>query len=347
MARLPTPGNDDGTWGTILNEFLEVEHDSQGVLKIRTDGTVVHTTGAEAIAGTKTFQASPIVPIPTQDGHATTKLYVDTLASSGGAPATNGTRGIIKLAGDLAGTADLPTVPGLAAKADNSAVVHNTGAESIAGVKTFSSAPVVPSGAFPESAVANLPTDLGAKEATANKGVAGGYAPLDGSLKVPLANLPLPLTQANSHASADTDSSPTALHHTLGTGANQAAAGNHTHAASPRQTQMWAWDGTAQVLVGTGRWYNRTGVALTVQGVWIAAGVAPTGANIIADVNVNGTTIFTTQGNRPAVTAGTNGGVLATPDVTSITDGQYITVDIDQVGSSTVGSGITVGVVYS
>lgn len=36
-------------------------------------------------------------------------------------------------------------------------------------------------------------------------------------------------TQAQSHFSADTDQSATALHHTLGTGASQAAAGNHTH----------------------------------------------------------------------------------------------------------------------
>jgi hypothetical protein len=38
------------------------------------------------------------------------------------------------------------------------------------------------------------------------------------------------LTQANTHESADTDSATTSLHHTLGSGANQAAAGNHTHA---------------------------------------------------------------------------------------------------------------------
>jgi len=163
MARLPIPGDDDGTWGTILNEFLEVELDDHGVLKIRTDGSVVHTTGAETIAGAKTFQAPPVVPTPTDDAHATTKLYVDTLASSGAAPATNSTQGIVKLAGDLAGTADLPTVPGLANKADDNAVVHDTGNETIAGIKTFSSAPVVPSGAFPQSAVTNLTSDLAAK----------------------------------------------------------------------------------------------------------------------------------------------------------------------------------------
>lgn len=38
------------------------------------------------------------------------------------------------------------------------------------------------------------------------------------------------LAQSNTHESADTDSATTALHHTLGTGANQAAAGNHAHA---------------------------------------------------------------------------------------------------------------------
>jgi hypothetical protein len=37
------------------------------------------------------------------------------------------------------------------------------------------------------------------------------------------------LAQANTHQSADTDSGLTAIHHTLGTGANQAAQGNHTH----------------------------------------------------------------------------------------------------------------------
>lgn len=37
------------------------------------------------------------------------------------------------------------------------------------------------------------------------------------------------LAQVNTHQSADTDSATSALHHTLGTGANQAASGTHTH----------------------------------------------------------------------------------------------------------------------
>jgi hypothetical protein len=33
MTRLPTPGSDSGTWGEILNDFLAVEHGSDGTLK--------------------------------------------------------------------------------------------------------------------------------------------------------------------------------------------------------------------------------------------------------------------------------------------------------------------------
>lgn len=33
MAQLPTPGGNDGTWGDVLNEYLEVEHASNGTHK--------------------------------------------------------------------------------------------------------------------------------------------------------------------------------------------------------------------------------------------------------------------------------------------------------------------------
>jgi len=38
MPRLPTPGADEGVWGDLLNEFLLVEHDTDGAL--RTDGSL-------------------------------------------------------------------------------------------------------------------------------------------------------------------------------------------------------------------------------------------------------------------------------------------------------------------
>ena len=41
------------------------------------DADIVHKSGAETIAGVKTFSASPIVPAPTTNLHAATKKYVD------------------------------------------------------------------------------------------------------------------------------------------------------------------------------------------------------------------------------------------------------------------------------
>lgn len=43
MARLPQPGGDSNQWGNILNTFLQVEHNTDGSLKVRTDGTFVKT----------------------------------------------------------------------------------------------------------------------------------------------------------------------------------------------------------------------------------------------------------------------------------------------------------------
>ena len=33
MARLPVPGSDSGTWGSVLNDYLAVSHDSDGTIK--------------------------------------------------------------------------------------------------------------------------------------------------------------------------------------------------------------------------------------------------------------------------------------------------------------------------
>ncbi len=111
MARLPVPGSDNGTWGDILNEYLAVGHNTDGSLK-----NVVHATGDESIGGTKTFVLSPKVPTPTASTDAATKAYVDSVATGGAPDATSTVKGIIKLTGDLGGTASSPTVPGLASK---------------------------------------------------------------------------------------------------------------------------------------------------------------------------------------------------------------------------------------
>jgi len=77
-------------------------------------------------------------------------------------------------------------------------------------------------------------------------------------------------------------------------------------------------------------------------GVRAAVDIAPTGASILVDVNKNGTTIFTTQANRPAVAATTVVSPVAFPDIITADPGDYLTVDIDQVGSTTPGETLTV-----
>jgi hypothetical protein len=88
--------------------------------------------------------------------------------------------------------------------------------------------------------------------------------------------------------------------------------------------------------------------AFTLTKVRLVVDTAPTGANLIVDVHTGtgaGTTIFTTQGNRPTVAAGSKTGVSATPDVTSIAEGDEFSVYIDQIGSTIAGADLTIEVV--
>lgn len=89
--------------------------------------------------------------------------------------------------------------------------------------------------------------------------------------------------------------------------------------------------------------------AITIQGISAALQTAPAGADLIVDVNKNGTTIFTTQANRPRVTAGSvvTSAEVTNMDVTQLAAGDELTVDVDQVGSTTSGSGLTLFIRYT
>jgi hypothetical protein len=127
VARLPVPNSDEGAWGTILNDFLSIEHNSDGTLKkapIIADAEAKATTAVQTVNG--------------KTGPTVTLTPADLGISGGGVPdATTSAKGLVQLAGDLAGTAAAPTVPGLATKATDSAVVHLAGSETVTGVKNF------------------------------------------------------------------------------------------------------------------------------------------------------------------------------------------------------------------
>lgn len=116
--------------------------------------------------------------------------------------------------------------------------------------------------------------------------------------------------------------------------------------ASPVVSQAQAFFATGDLTVRQGKSPFPAPFAMTIQGVRAAVGTAPAGADVIVDVNVNGTTIFTTQANRPTIEAASTSSPEATPDVTSVVAGDLITVDIDQVGSSTPGADLVVVIRY-
>lgn len=97
--------------------------------------------------------------------------------------------------------------------------------------------------------------------------------------------------------------------------------------------------------VGAGSYaFPIKGGTFQIVSVAVRATTAPTGASAIFDVNKNGTTIYSTQGNRPTIAAA---GLLATVGAhaaTTVTDGDYLTVDVDQIGSTVAGSNAVVAI---
>jgi hypothetical protein len=61
MARLPVPGGDEGSWGETLNEFLLTEHNDDGTLKLRGDGTFATTAAVANGLETKQTKTTIVV----------------------------------------------------------------------------------------------------------------------------------------------------------------------------------------------------------------------------------------------------------------------------------------------
>ena len=83
-----------------------------------------------------------------------------------------------------------------------------------------------------------------------------------------------------------------------------------------------------------------------IVGVSAASLTTPVGASIVLDVNKGGTTIFTTQANRPTIVVTQTTATVGTPEVVEFSAGDVFTVDVDTVGSSTAGTGFTVSVAF-
>jgi hypothetical protein len=218
------------------------------------------------------------------------------------ADATVSTKGIIQLAGDLAGTAAAPTVPALANKAAATTTISAGTGLTGGGDLTANRTLTVNFGSAAGTVAQGNDSRITGAEQVANKGAVNGYASLDGAGKVPTSQM------------------------TIGS-----------------RIQPFSSSGPLMVEVGGHRLYNDTSAAWTILSVRASVGTPPTGSSLIVDVNVNGTTIFTTQGNRPTITAaGNTSGKLTNMNVTSVASGAYLTIDVDQVGSTTPGNDLAV-----
>lgn len=99
----------------------------------------------------------------------------------------------------------------------------------------------------------------------------------------------------------------------------------------------------ATVTTGEYRQYNLTGVTLTIRGFLVnAGGQVPTGSSLIINPKLDGVALYT-SGNRPTIAAGARSSGLASSLATTAWPAlSYLTVDVDQVGSTLAGTKITV-----
>lgn len=121
-----------------------------------------------------------------------------------------------------------------------------------------------------------------------------------------------------------------------------------SYATGPRGQSMITYGKNGNAIVTTGKLRYRFPFSATIIGVSLAVDTAPQGASIIVDINKNGSTIFTTQANRPTIVSGAFGTAseVTTINLPNISIGDYITVDIDQVGSTVSGSDLSVFIRY-
>ena len=116
-----------------------------------------------------------------------------------------------------------------------------------------------------------------------------------------------------------------------------------SYGSSTAEIQFAVSDETTDLTTGTAKITFRMPYAMTLSEVRVSVGTAPTGANLIVDINESASTILSTKlsidaGEKTSTTA-------ATPPVISdsaLADDAEITIDIDQIGSTVAGAGLKI-----
>lgn len=121
-------------------------------------------------------------------------------------------------------------------------------------------------------------------------------------------------------------------------------AANHTGATDPLYNiHGFCWTISGTLSTGTNSSFRlRAKQAITFLEAELLVKTAPTGAALIVDINLGGTTLFSTQANRPEIAISATEGESTTFNTTTGADDDVFTVDIDQVGSTVAGADITI-----
>jgi hypothetical protein len=116
----------------------------------------------------------------------------------------------------------------------------------------------------------------------------------------------------------------------------------------PAIVEEWLWvacsDEPTALTTGAAKITFRMPFAATLLSVRASVTTAPAGANLVVDVNEGGVSVLSTKLSIDATEKTST--TAATPAVISdsaLADDAEMTIDIDQVGSSTAGSGLKVG----
>lgn len=157
MARLPQPGGDTGTWGSVLNDFLSQSHNTDGTLKpTAVDNAVSDASSSTAgsvqltrdLGGTANnplvvgLQGRDVGNGAPADGQVLTysagssQWIPATSSNTVVSDATASTKGIIQLAGDLTNTAAAPAIAAGAVTDAKVASNANIAQSKIAGLGT-------------------------------------------------------------------------------------------------------------------------------------------------------------------------------------------------------------------
>lgn len=170
MSRLPQPGSDSGAWGEILNEFLSVEHKTDGTLKKADDIIEAKTNASQALTVAQQAASGAIA-----DGSVTLiKLSTDVQASVSKA--------------DSALQTVTKTDIGLANVDNTSDATKNTAVATLTN-KTISGANNTLNN-IPQAAITGLTTNLAAKADSASLATvatSGNYNDLTGKPTIPTA----------------------------------------------------------------------------------------------------------------------------------------------------------------